>query len=966
MTQKALLFSAMSIGRAASLIAAMALMLAIPMAGSARADFGILPGSFTATATDDDGDLLTQAGARANATTGFRFNTAPYPGGGIATDEDIKDIQVELPPGVVADPQATPQCLPADFTSDGCPANTQVGTSDLLMTVNAGSSPTLSTQAVYNLAPADGQVAQFGFKFEQNFVLITPRVRSESDFGVTATISNVPGGVLLFGSSLTLWGVPAAPVHDPQRFFLGGGPGAPAGIIPEPFFSNPTRCGSTQPTRISVRSWQHPERWVSAEAPSPDVTGCDKLQFAPSMTATPSTSLPDAPSGLDVVLRFPQNTVPAANSTPALRTAKVTLPEGMTINPGSADGLGACPDSLLKLNSTEPTTCPDASKIGTVEATSPVLDEKLAGAVYLRTQNSDDPESGEMFRMALVLENKARGLSIRLPGQIKVNKDTGRIVTEFQDNPQLPVSEIKLALKTGPRAPLVTPPTCGDKSIDAHLAAWSAQTADLGSSSIIDCAADLGGFAPTLTAGAASPTAGTFSPFGLTITKPDGNQPLTSVSMALPTGLLAQLKGNIGSQVGTVRAFAGPGSNPFMLPGKVFLEGPYGDAPFSLRVVVPAKAGPFDLGDVVVRQKIYVDPITAQVTVVSDPLPTIVKGVPVRLQRLDVNVDKPGFIINPTSCAAKSITGTLGAVDGQSATINVRFQVGDCASLALKPSLGLTLSGKGQTRDGGHPAVSATLTQPVGQSNLKKVRVALPLSLALDPDNAASDGLCSFAEGSKPDPKCPASSVVGRATAVTPILDQPLSGPVYFVKNERKDPKSGRSIKTTPKLVIPLVGENGLKLTLTGASTVVDDQLVTTFDNIPDAPVSSFKLDINGGKKGILVVSGTDICKATQVADQQIDGQNNKAADTVVAIQTPSCPLKLLSTKVGTRSVVLKVGGLSAGKVTVTGRGIKKTTKTIAKSTVATITAQRTKGKPGKLTVSFDPAGPAKAHKIIK
>jgi hypothetical protein len=390
-----------------------------------------------------------------------------------------------------------------------------------------------------------------------------------------------------------------------------------------------------------------------------------------------------------------------------------------------------------------------------------------------------------------------------------------------------------------------------------------------------------------------------------------------------------------------------------MLPGQVFLEGAYGDAPFSLRVVIPAKAGPFDLGEVVVRQKIYVDPIDAHVTVVSDPIPTIVKGVLVRLQRLEINVDKPGFMVNPTSCAAKSIDGALGAVAGVTAALSVGFRVSDCASLNLKPSLELSLSGKGQTVDGKHPAVTATLTQPAGQANLKKVRVALPLSLALDPDNA--NGLCEFADGSKATPTCPKASIVGTATAVTPILDEPLSGPVYFVKNVRKDPKSGREIRTLPKLVVPLTGPNGVKLTLTGTSTVEDDQLVTTFDNIPDAPVSSFKLNINGGKGGILVVSDADICKATQVAEQQVDGQNNKDADADVSIQTPSCPLKVLSKKVGKRSVAIKVGGLGAGKVTITGRGIRKTTKVITKSTVATLTAKRTKGKPGKLTVSFDP-----------
>ena len=293
-----------------------------------------------------------------------------------------------------------------------------------------------------------------------------------------------------------------------------------------------------------------------------------------------------------------------------------------------------------------------------------------------------------------------------------------------------------------------------------------------------------------------------------------------------------------------------------------------------------------------------------------------------------------------------------------------RFQVAGCSALGLKPSLSLSLSGKGQTTDGKHPAISAALTQPAGQANLKKVRVALPLSLALDPENA--NGLCEFVDGSKAEPTCPTNSIVGTATATTPILDEPLSGPVYFVKNVRKDPKSGRDIRTLPKLVIPLVGQNGVKLTLTGTSDVVDDQLVTTFDQIPDAPVSSFKLNINGGKGGILTVSGADICKATQIAEQEVDGQNNKSADADVSIQTPSCPTRIISKTIGKTSVKLKIGGLGAGKVTVTGRGIKKTTKTITKSTVATITARRTSGRPGKVTVSFDPTGPAKARKTTK
>jgi hypothetical protein len=311
-----------------------------------------------------------------------------------------------------------------------------------------------------------------------------------------------------------------------------------------------------------------------------------------------------------------------------------------------------------------------------------------------------------------------------------------------------------------------------------------------------------------------------------------------------------------------------------------------------------------------------------------------------------------------------AITADIHSTAGATVQSSRPFQVRNCKALDLNPKLDLTLSGKGQTTDNKHPAVTANLTQRSGQANLKKVRVALPLSLALDPDNA--NGLCEFADGSKVEPTCPRSSVVGTATARTPILDQPLSGPVYFVKNIRKDPKTGREIRTLPKLVIPLVGENGVKITLTGTSNVEDNHLVTTFDNIPDAPVSSFKLDINGGKHGILVVSGADICTSTQIADQGIEGQNLKQLHADIAMKTPSCPVKIISKKVGKTAVTVKVGGLGAGKVTLTGKGIKKTTKTIATATVATITAKRTKGRPGKVTVSFDPTGPAKARKTSK
>jgi hypothetical protein len=955
--------------------ALVALLLAAP---AAHADFGIQ--SVGGAVTMQDGSPAVQAGSHPfQARLVLRLNR--HLGGpsffGVThlPDGDVKDVSVDLPAGFIGNPTAVPQCdedvLQSTDLNSQCPAITQVGVA--LNELNLYENTPLHTP-IYNMKPPRGMAAQFAFNIVGVIAHFNIKLRDDGSYGVTIDANYLSQALGVLGSDVRLWGVPSDPAWDAWRVgcLSDGGPtgalcrsqGAVLGAGGTAFLSNPTDCSAGPlTTTVRVRSWQQPEVWQSAsfdrdlDGVPMAVEGCAAVPFEPTLQVSGVSSAPDAPTGMDVDLGFGRaGLLGQEGLAPSpLRRAVVTLPEGMTINPAAAGGLQACDDAQLNRLSSAPVSCPEAARIGAVTVKTPLLHETIGGDVYVGSQLSSDPASGDMFRLFLNLVHRERGIDVKLRGGITADPATGRLVATFDNNPQLPVDDIMLQFKSGPRAPLATPATCGDHTIDAQLTSWAGHVVTRHATYTTACTSGLGGFAPTVAAGSADERAGASAPFWLTLNKPDGNSALNGLSLTLPSGLLARVKGNLGTQVGSVKAFAGPGSNPFMLPGQVYLEGPYGDAPFSLKVVVPAKAGPFDLGEVVVRQKIYVDPIDGHVTVVSDPVPTIVKGVPVRLQRLDVSVDKPGFMINPTSCAAKAIGGTLNAVSGQTAPVNVRFQVGDCAALGLKPRLGLTLSGKGQTTDGKHPAVTATLTQPAGQANLKKVRVALPLSLALDPDNA--NGLCEFVDGSKPDPTCPKASIVGTATATTPILDEPLSGPVYFVKNVRKDPKSGREIRTLPKLVIPLAGQNGVKLTLTGTSAVARDQLVTTFDNIPDAPVSSFKLNIKGGKGGILTVSDADICKSAQIAEQEVDGQNGKQADANVSIQTPSCPTKVLSTKVGKTSVAIKVGGLGAGKVTVTGEGIKKTTRTITKSTVATITAKRANGRLGKVKVSFRATG---------
>ena len=387
----------------------------------------------------------------------------------------------------------------------------------------------------------------------------------------------------------------------------------------------------------------------------------------------------------------------------------------------------------------------------------------------------------------------------------------------------------------------------------------------------------------------------------LSFSRADTDQGLSGLSVTLPPGLLARPAGvplcsdadaNAGtcpsdSQVGTVRIASGAGSDPFFLPGMVYLTGPYKGGPYGLAVVTPAVAGPLNLGTVVVRQSIQINPTNTQVTVVSDPLPTILDGIPLRLRRVDVTLDRPGFMINPTSCNATLLTATLTSTGGLSAPVSSRFQVGDCAGLGFSPKLKLGLTGKHQTRSGRHPTLTATLTTRSGQANLSTAKVTLPLSLALDPKN--SQHLCPYAVAQAVHGGavgCPASSIVGSASAVTALLSNPLSGPVDLVQGIRIS--HGQQIRTLPSLLIPLRGQLALDLRAT-TSVNSAGKLVTTFSSIPDAPVSKFTLTISGGRRGLLVITGRgrNICSAPQVATATLGAQSGKSEALTMKLSKP-------------------------------------------------------------------------------
>jgi hypothetical protein len=863
-----------------------------------------------------------QAGAHSDVTTAF-FTTPPLTFDQLFTlGNPLRNTIVDLPPGQIGNPEAVAKCKaslldPGRLAPTRCPPASQVGTVQIFAQFEGGEPFSPGSWSLWAMEPSGEDLADLVFKIGPTPIHIIASVRPD-DHGVRLAVENAHQLNAITGVKVSLWGVPAAPEHDFQRCFTMPNNGDPnfcdpevsggfgelygnPGVPPVPFFSNTTSCGGELATSIQVESWWEAGFSDPVTDVDPAATGCDKLPFDPSVDVSLTRDTPGSPTGLAFDLSIPQNDAPGSLATAHLRDVKVTLPEGMSINPAAADGLASCSDAQLAIGTDDPVRCPEASKIGTVSAITPTLDDPVEGSVYVGRQASDDPQSGRMFRLFIDLRGPG-GLLIKLEGQVRANSATGRLETTFEDNPQLPVESLRVELKSGPRAPLATPPDCGSKTFRVALTSWAGHALDLTDSVQIACPG-VGGFSPAFAAGSVNAVASAFSPFTLSVDRDDDEQYLADMAVDLPKGSLAKLRGvelcpdavagdgtpgtcPAGSRIGTATVGAGAGS-PFFLKGDVFLTGPYKGGPYGLSVAVHAKAGPFDLGVVKVRQAIYVDPETAELSVVSDPLPQVVRGVPVRLRSVDVDVDRPAFTINPTSCAEKEIAATFTSVEGAVHKTSSRFQVGDCRALAFRPRLSMRLTGRKQRRTGGHPGLRVKLTQAGGQANLKGLAVKLPQSLALDPDNA--QGLCSFEEARKADPKCPASSIVGRATAYTPVLNKPLSGPVYFAENKRLN-KFGRLISTLPSLVITLRGE--VSINVRQNSDVKGGRLISTTATIPDAPVSRFDLRLKGGDGGILTVTRTerrrfDLCRGRHTALVESDGQNGRRADFAVRVKTP-------------------------------------------------------------------------------
>jgi hypothetical protein len=919
---------------------------ALALAGPAPAAVRIA--SFDYAVTNADGSPSQQAGAHPfQATTAFTFPSHDE-GGQPMPDENVRNLAVDLPVGMVGNPTATPLCAEQQLVTQTCPASTQVGVASL--DAPASGLPPLSFP-VYNLEAPPGVPAQFGFWAINVAVHLQASIRSGADYGVRISLKDLPQTLPWTGTSVTFWGVPADPSHDGLRgsclgLFGPSGSSCPSQAPRSAFLTNPSACSAANTATARVDSWQATGVFATAQAANHDgtgavgITGCERLRFAPQITARPTVRTAGSPAGLSVKLHIPQTDNPDGLGEATLDRAVVTLPAGVSVSPSSADGLGACSPGQIRLQDGTLPDCPDSAKIGTVKIDTPLLDDPMTGSIYLARQ-ADNPFNS---LLAIYVVASGDGVVIKLAGHIEPDSVSGQLRTTFDHNPQLPFSDFELTFKDGPRAALANPEACGTYATTAQLKPWGDGPAVTATDTFTIDANCARGFAPSFEAGTTNPAGGHATSYTMNLGRSDADGELSTVAMTMPPGLLGNLKDvtlcpepaatagtcAAASRIGTTTVGSGPGVNPFHLGGGVYLTGPYNGAPFGLTIMVPAVAGPFDLGLVVVRAAISVDPKTTALTVVSAPLPTILQGIPLRLRSVNVTIDRPGFMFNPTNCAPAQVTGTIGSTGGTKVAVASPFQAANCASLRFKPRLGLSLTGKGQTTDGKHPGLVAHLAPRAGDANSRKVTTTLPLSLALDPDNA--NGLCEPADAAKN--ACPAKSIVGSANAVS-ILHEPLKAPVYFVRGERKDPKSGRIIKTLPKLYVPLSGE-GVRIDVNASSSVVDDRLVTTFDQLPDAPLSSFDLTINGGKHGILVVSSADLCKTNQDTDAQLEGQNGGASAPVIRMSTP-CALKIVASSHTRSALKLTVGGLSAGRVTVSGRGLATTRRTITGSTVATL-----------------------------
>jgi hypothetical protein len=916
-----------------ALLVCVAALLALPAV--AQADFGLVPGSVEMVAKNKDGTLASGAGTHPYLwTINFQIKTDAS---GHSEGGKVRDIIADLPPGFVGNPKALPQC-PHQLFEGGtphCPANTQVG----VLRVQV---PELSqvVESIYNMVPPPGIAGQIGFSVLSNNALQNASVRSEEGYGLRVGTYDVPTEI----SEVTeeIWGVPADPSHDPERSCYVNNhyqKGCTSGAPLQPYLTLPAQCATPPQATISIDSNLAPGIFDSQPGvfrdgggnPAP-MSGCDGVPFQPKVSAQPTSKNSTSPSGLDFELKLPNQgwLSPGGSAETEPKKTVVTLPQGVSVNPSLAEGIGVCTPAQYKAEQIDTPAgagCPESSKLGSVVAKSPLIEEPAEGSVYLAAPY-DNP-FGTLTALYLVVRAPERGIIIKQAGKVELDPSTGQIKTTFDNLPPLPYSSFKLHFREGARAPLATPSACGEYQTTSTFTPFSvkddSEAVSVNSSFQIERGPDGGAcpsgglppFRPGLIAGSINNAAGRFSPFNVRLFRTDAEQEINRFSIKLPPGIVGKLAGvpfcsdasiarakartgihggqeelehpscPKASEIGHTLAGAGVGSALAYAPGKIYLAGPYHGSALSLVAITAAKVGPFDLGTVVIRQAFKVDPETGEVFIDatgSDPIPHIIAGVPVHARDIRAYTDRPEFVLNPTSCKRTSTASTLlgsgldfaSEADDRPVTVSTPFQAADCAALPFKPRLALKL--KGGTKRGDYPALTAKLNMNgFGEAGIARSQVTLPSSEFIA--NAHFNTICTrvqFKQGDHPGEKCPAGSVYGFASVTTPILSEPLTGPVFLRSSEHELPD-----------VVAAVHNGEIDVVLDGRVDSVKGKLRTTFEATPDAPVGNVVLSLRGGKKG-LFENSTNLCKGTHKALASFTGHNGKLREFEPKLQ-PKC-----------------------------------------------------------------------------
>jgi hypothetical protein len=826
---------------------------------------------------------------------------------------------------------------------DGCPSDTAVGVATVTVDEPKHKLDFSETVPLFNLVPSSGEPAAFGFSVENSKVVLNTSVRTGEDYGVTVSVSNITQAIYFLGNRVTVWGVPGAASHDQSRGWTCLGKGEeqeqlenpctqPALPQPPAFLTLPTSCGGPLSTSVAAEPWNEPRpapplSFVAGE-PIQGMESCNQLSFGAEIKDAPDIQSASSPSGLTVSVHVPQEESlnPADPAAADVKDTTVTLPQGVTLNPAGANNLEACSEAQIGFEGVEPSgtdrfsssepSCPPASKIATATIHTPLLPNPLEGEVYLAAQNANP--FGSLVAQYLVAKDPVSGVLVKLPGEVSLDPETGQITATFLNTPQLPFENLELHFFGGERAPLSTPAHCGTYTTNALFTPWSGNEAVSSTSSFEITSGPDGGpcpgaslpFAPSLAAGTANNQAGAFSTLDTTMGREDGNQNLQAIQLHFPpglTGLLshvqlcAEAQANAGtcgpeSLIGHTTVSVGLGGDPYTVTGgEVFITGPYngqgactvgspGCAPFGLSIVNPAVAGPYNLGKVVVRAKIEVDPHTAALTVTTNgsgayAIPHILDGIPLQIKHVVVTIDRAGFTINPTDCGAMAITGTFSSSEGSSSPLSLPFQVTNCASLQFAPKFSVSTSGKTSKAQGA--SLTSKLSYPNApqgtQADIAKVKVDLPKQL---PSRLTTLQKACLAKVFEANPaNCPEDSIVGHATVTTPLLPVSLNGPAYFVSH------GGEAF---PSLTMVLQGY-GVTVDLVGTTFISKAGITsTTFKTVPDTPFNTFELILPEQKYSALAANG-DLCTSKLAMPTAFVAQNGAEIHESTPISVTGC-----------------------------------------------------------------------------